>query len=320
MAAQKQAQEDTRQNTLRLTATGYYELKRTLALVDIAQQQLAQAEAQLAINKDRLEAGVGTRTEILQTEAQVARANQSLLEAVNQSKLAALRLNEILNVPAFVAVAATDDRQQMQTLVPAKTDFNTLLATATQNSPALQVVQQRIAALKALKPLVFSAFLPEVSIQYRLGAVGATIDDQFGYREGNYSLNFGLPNLGVTAITRYKENQAQIDQLSHQYQAQVKALERQLAESYTQANTAQAMISVAQAEVKASEQVLADAMDRLQVGVGRNIDVIDAQTDLVEARTHLNTGIMTYNQAQVNLVYYLGMASPETLTQGVKLP
>lgn len=320
LEAEKHNRQSTLQDTLRRTALSYYELKRRLEVIAIAQKQLEETQAQLEINQARMEAGTGTRLDVLQSQAQVARANQQLLEAVKNSQIAALRLNEILDLPAFVSVVPHEIGQQMQTLVPLDKDFNTLLHVARENRPELKVLANQIKALTELRRVAWSAVLPEISVMGRIGGVGPSLGDIKRYDETGLSLAFTLTNLSVPALTLYRENTAQIQRLQHQLEARINTLERELSEAYLEALTKQAEVGVARQELEASRQALADAIERLEAGVGRNIDVLDAQTRLTQARTNLSATILDYNQAQVNLVYYLGLATVDTLTQGLQLP
>lgn len=318
--AQQANQQTTHQQTLRQAALSYYELKRRLEGITIAQKELEESQAQLELNVARMNAGVGTRLDVLQSEAQVARANSNLLEAVKSSEIAALRLNEILDLPAFAAVLPGEAEQQMQTLVSREIVFPTLLEIAQQNRPELKSLAKQIEAMIELRKVLWSAALPEVNVEVRTGSVGAGLDNLGSYGETKYALGFTFRNLLASTLTRSRENEAQLEQLRHRMEATGNAIERELSEAYLQAATKLAQIAAVQAELVAAEQALSDAMERLRVGVGRNIDVLNAETSLTQARISLSSNILEYNQAQVELVYSLGLASVKSLTQGIQLP
>ncbi len=320
LEAQQASAEQTVQETLRQTALNYYELKRQLDGIAIARKQLEETQAQLNINQARLEAGTGTRLDVLQSQAQVAQANQQLLEAVRLAETAAARLNELLALPAFVSVVPEEQGQQMQTLVPANTDYQKLVDLALEHRPELLAIDKQIASLAEIRKVAWSAALPEVVLQYRVGGIGPTIGGIENYHENAFGLDFTFRNLLVSALTRYKENSAQIQGLLHQREAVKNSIARQVAEFLLQALTQQAKVNSVRAELTASQQALDDAMERLNVGVGRNIDVLDAETRLTQSRTNMSRTILEFNQAQVNLVYALGLASVDSLTQGLQLP
>lgn len=318
--AQEATSETTHQQTLRQTALYYYDLKRRLDEIAIAQKQLEESQAQLDLNQARLEAGVGTRLDVLQSEAQVARSQQLVLESVRTSEVAALRLNELLDLPAFSTMVPKEQGQQMQTLVSENATLEGLLEMAYRHRPELASFQKQIEAMIALRRVVWSAVLPEVNLQVRTGAVGPQFDSIEHFDENSYSVGLVFRNLLATALTRYKENTAQLEALKYQFEQTENLIQREISEALLQAATKRAQVATVRAELAASELALSDALERLRVGVGRNIDVLDAETSVTRARTNLSTTILEYNQAQVDLVYALGLASVESLTQGIQWP
>ena len=116
------------------------------------------------------------------------------------------------------------------------------------------------------------------------------------------------------------EGTAQIEEQKYRLKAQLKAIDKGVTDAYLKAITADGQIEAARAQLSASEQALSDAIERLKVGVGRNIDVTDAETKLTQVRANLSQAVTDYNLAQVDLVFNLGLASVETLTQGISNP
>lgn len=312
--------ENTRQETLRQTALLYYDLKRSLEQIAISRKTVEELQIQLEMNQARMDAGVGTRLEVLQAEAQLARARQDLLEASKNAELAAVRLNEVLDLSAFVSVLPAESGQQMLTLVPDDLPVPEIMDTAHKNRQDLQALLKQIASLREMRKVAWSAYLPEVFVQARQGAFGTSLNDLRGFGVNSYGVEFNLTNLGVPALTLYKQNTAQIAALEHQLEAQLNTMEREIAEAVLTAMTQKSKVSVARTELVASEQSLSDSLERLNAGVGRYLDVLNAQTSLTRARSGLSATILEYNQSQVNLIHAMGLASIESLTQGIQQP
>ena len=95
-------------------------------------------------------------------------------------------------------------------------------------------------------------------------------------------------------------------------------IEREVTEAYLDTLSQEAKLDATQAEIDAAEKAFVFATERLKVGVGKNIDVLTAQTTASEARTHYNDALALYHEAQVNLITALGQASIDTLTSGLK--
>lgn len=321
LMAQEAAEAGQEEAILRQTAVQYYELKRRLSDVKIAQKQLDEVQATLDLNQTRMDAGVGTRLEVAQTKAQLAQTQQLVLNALQAAQLAALNLNETLNLPALVDVVPdTEEQLKLVTLVNKQWTTPELLAQAQQHRKELQTIQKQIDALKELRKLSMSAFVPDVTFQIGLGQLGPSLHNASGYTDARYGLDLNLTDLGVPALTLLKENNAKMNELMHQLEAKQRGIEKEIAQAYLDTVNKEALIAQAKVQLEASSVALSDALDRLKLGVGRNIDVLDAETRLTEARQNYVAAVMQYNQAQVNLVAAIGQASVEHLTEGVSAP
>jgi outer membrane protein len=83
---------------------------------------------------------------------------------------------------------------------------------------------------------------------------------------------------------------------------------------------AQQTLSAAADEVRAADQAFAlaekqlqMARDRFSAGVADNIEVINAQTDLADARNSQVAALAQYTAARINLAYALGRISSFSL-------
>jgi len=320
LSAQHELSNLTLQQTLQQAAQAFYGLQRQLDQVVISRKQVDECKEQLALNQARLEAGVGVNLDVLQSRTQLAQAQQQLLSAYQQAESAAARLNELLNLPAIVAVVPDNPSQTIKTLTPRDGDFKALLALAHQNRPEVKHLQSLIAALGQRRNSVISGYLPQINLQYANGAVGENLGHTQHFEQSTLSVGLNYKNAGLSGATQWMQDTAHIEEQRHRLQAQLNAVDKSVTDSYLQTLTSAVQIDTAKIQVKASEQALSDAVERLQVGVGRNIDVTDAETKLTQARTNLSQAIADYNTAQVNLVFNLGLASVETLTQGVTVP
>lgn len=320
LAAQKEQAHLTLAQTLQQTAQAYYTLQRQLDQISIAQKQVDESKEQLDLNQARMQSGVGINLDVMQSKAQLAQAQQQLLVAYQQTESAATRLNELLNLPAIVAIIPDHPIQTQQTLVPVGGDFKSLLAIAHHNRPEIKRIQAQIAALGQTRNATVSGYLPQASLQYTNGAIGPSLSNTQHFEQTYFTVGLNYKNLGVSGVTQFLQESAQIEEQRYRLQSQLNAIDKGLADAYLQSFTESAQIDTARVQVAASEQALSDAIERLKVGVGRNIDITDAETKLTQARTNLSQAITDYNLAQVNLVFNLGLASVETLTRGITSP
>lgn len=315
--AQKAQAESTLEQTLQQTAEAYYSMKRQLEQIAIAQKQIDESTEQLQINRSRLEVGVGTNLDVLQSQSQLSQAQQDLLTAYQEAESQASRLNELLNLPAIIAIVPEQPIQDIHTLIPAQASFAYLLDVAHQNRPEVRKLQAQIASLGQTRNTVISGYLPNVNLEYINGALGTNANDTKHLDLSLVSVGINLKHMGISGITEFVEDTAKIEEQRHRLQSQLNAIDKALSDAYMKSITTLAQIDVSRIQITAAEQALSDAIERLKAGVGKNIDVTDAQVKLTQARSNLCQAIQDYNLAQVNLVFNLGLASVETLTQGI---
>ena len=315
--AQRATEEATQQNLLRETAVRFYDMKRALSELAISQAQVNNLETHLKLTQARMDAGVGTRLDVLQTQAQLAKARQGWIQATQGVQQAALELNDLLDLPALVQPVPTAKPAAMTTLIQETTPPEELLQLGKNHRADLTAITRQIEAMKELRKIAFGSLLPEVNLTANIGATGPNLNSTRDFGSNQLAVDLLLRDMGVSVYTRWREKNHQIDELTHQRQAQENTIEKEIRQALLQSLSIKAIVSQIQNEITAAQQAFTDAEERLKVGVGRNVDVLDAETQLSQAQQRLNSAITQYNQAQVNLVAALGNATVDSLTKGV---
>lgn len=315
--AQRATEEATQQNLLRETAVRFYDMKRALSELAISQSQVNNLETHLKLTQSRMDAGVGTRLDVLQTQAQLAKARQGWIQATQNVQQAALELNALLDLPAMVQPVPTADVPHMTTLIEETTPPEALLKEGKGRRADLKALTEQIKAMKELRKIAFGSLLPEVNFTANIGATGPTLSQTRDFGSNQLAVDLLLRDMGLSVYTRWREKNHQINELTHQREAQENTVEKEIRQALLQSLSIKAIVSQIHSEIDAAQQAFKDAEERLKVGVGRNIDVLDAETQLTQAQQRLNSAITQYNQAQVNLVAALGNATVDSLTKGV---
>jgi outer membrane protein TolC len=105
----------------------------------------------------------------------------------------------------------------------------------------------------------------------------------------------------------------QANQVLQQVSQQVRA-------AYLNALTAREQIDVTATGVESSAEELRLANLRVQMGIGTNLEAIQAQRDYITALINQAQAIITSNQAQAQLLHDTGLISVDTLLTGYKPP
>jgi len=131
-----------------------------------------------------------------------------------------------------------------------------------------------------------------------------------------FSLNWSLPNLGLTTIFNIVSARALSRQSMWQANQALLLAEQQIRNSYLTAVTARAQIDTAAYGVDSSREALRLAQVRLKTGVGTNLELIQAQRDFIASLIAQATSISDSNAAQTQLLHDTGLITVDTIVKG----
>jgi outer membrane protein TolC len=236
----------------------------------------------LLISQKKVETGTATKLDVLTTQVRVASANSARIDAIN-----ALRFQEILfrqmvgftpDKPVLVRGELVTDAVDLKSdsLLQAATKQRAEIRTAV-DAEASAGVMIRLAEL-GNKPTLFLALTSGIKNGY---------EPNIQRMMGNYaaSLNLQAPIFDGYR-TRHQKEQARASLLV--VQARSRDLERRIATEVGQALSAtsasQEKIGNAQVQVDRAEEAVTIAKAQYGAGVVTNLDLLDAQTSLSEAK------------------------------------
>lgn len=299
------------QTVLLSAATVYMDYLRDSAIVEVQRSNVRVLEQTLKQTRDRFNVGEVTRTDVAQSEAQLAAGRTQQLTA--ESNLTTTRSNYrriIGNEPSQLAPGSPVDRFLPKTLAAA-TDV-----TLTENPNVTAAM--------------FGIDVSHLQVKINEGALFPTVAVQANVQQ-NWEPTIATPrqfSAGLTAqvsvpiyqgggeyalIRQSKETLAQQRLNLEQVRDQSRAT---LTQAWGQAVAAKAQVTSAQAQVEASEIALNGVREEARAGQRTTLDVLNAQQALVNARVALVTAQHDRVVASYNVLSAIGRLSPQVL----KLP
>ncbi|MEH2555588.1 outer membrane protein [Bradyrhizobium algeriense] len=296
------------QTVLLSAATSYMDYLRDSAIVEVQKSNVRVLEQTLKQTRDRFNVGEVTRTDVAQSEAQLAAGKTQLLTA--EANLTTTRSNFrriIGNEPQNLAPGSPVDRFLPSTL-PAAVELGLTQnpnVTAAMFGIDVSYLQVKVAEGALLPTVTLQASVQQSYeqslIQYR--AFGASAITQLSvpiYQGGaEYSL-----------IRQSKETVAQqrlvLDQTRDQTRANVVTAWGQLV-------AGKAQVQSAQAQVTASEIALNGVREEAKAGQRTTLDVLNAQQALVNARVALVTAQHDRVVASYSVLNTVGRLSPTVM-------
>lgn len=276
-------------------ANDYYNLQEATSLIDIAQSTVDNATKSAEDSKALENAGLGTLFDVLQAEIRLANAQQDLTQAKAIARIAQRQLVQRLNVPEVVNLSAADPvavAGEWPLSLPKS------IRLALQHRPELgQILQQRRIAQQQRRAAL-AAIRPQVQAFANLNVQEELADDNsgtFGYSVGAL-VNWNFFDGGAARAQAAQEDE-NIAIAETQFADTKNILRFQVEQAYSDLQANFKNISAASNTVNQAQESLRLARLRFQAGIGTQLEISTAETDLTQAQGNLLSAILDYNRA-----------------------
>ncbi|MEM1238497.1 MAG: TolC family protein [Cyanobacteria bacterium P01_H01_bin.26] len=294
---------DRRREELRLdTTTLYYDLQESGEQIRINRSFLEEAQQNQRDNELRRQAGVGTQFDVLRADVQLANAQQDLIQSQAQQRIARRNLARLLNFPSTLNINATP--------VPAPDSWE-----ETYERWALTLEDSILLAFQGRAELEQQLAQREISLQ-QARASRAANGPQFGLF-ANYSwsdllddssdtYSFGAEFSmvlvdGGAARSRARQQEINADIAEERFSEVLDSVRFEVEEAYFTLRSNEENVRTARTAVTQAARALELANLRLDAGVGTQLDVLTAQSELTEAEGNWVSAALGYNRALASL-------------------
>lgn len=296
------------QSVLLSAATIYMDYLRDSAIVEVQRSNVRVLEQTLKQTRDRFNVGEVTRTDVAQSEAQLAAGRTQLLTA--ESNLTTTRSNFrriIGNDPANLAPGSPVDRFLPSTL-------NSAVDLSLVENPNVTAAMYGIDVNYLQVKINEGALLPTISLQAAVTQSyeqTMTIFRSFGASAvAQASVPIYQGGAEYALIRQSKENLAQQRLNLETTRDQTRA---SVVQAWGQLVATKAQVQSAQSQVNASEIALNGVREEAKAGQRTTLDVLNAQQALVNARVALVTAQHDRVVASYSVLSAVGRLSPTVL-------
>src|ERR1700704_1251137 len=304
----REALRGVEQGVLLSAATIYMDYLRDSAIVEVQKSNVRVLEQTLKQTRDRFNVGEVTRTDVAQSEAQLAAGRTQLLQADSNLVTTKANFRRIIgNEPDALAPGSPVDRFLPPTL-PGAVDLG-----LTEN-PSVTAAMFGIDVGFLQVKVSEGALLPTVTLQ---GSVQQSYEQTLTfYRQ------FGASAIAQLSVPVYQGGaEYSLIRQSKETLAQQR-LNLEQGRDQTRANTVtawgqlvagKAQVASAQSQVTASEIALNGVREEAKAGQRTTLDVLNAQQALVNARVALVTAQHDRVVASYSVLSTIGRLSPQVL-------
>ena len=298
---------------LQTIMTDYYNYlyQKQLLLADVANVETAQLT--LDASQTGFNFGVRDISDVLQSKTQLLQ-NQTTWAAQQQNVETAYTtmLND-MGLPANMRLKT----QNLPTDLP-KNDIipsiETLISVALQNRPDLLAAEANLRSKEQSLRAAKSQFLPQFNYNLDLGKnyYNGGVHDQYNFTSV-FSVSMPLfqgffyRNAIKIAEANRKAAEEQV------YQSELSMIQEITSDHYN-VKIAFETLQFATAYLAAAEEQYVVALSQYKQGTNTILDVVSAQSSLVDARAQQASAIQQWYTSLANLAYATGLLSPNTLT------
>jgi outer membrane protein len=304
----------TEQQVLLDAATAYMNLLRDTAILQLNRSNVEVLTEQLKQTRDRFNVGEVTRTDVAQSESRLAAGRSALLGAESNYTTSRANYRRVIGVePGRLAPGTPVDR-----LSPRK--LEAAIAQGQHESPSVLAAMYGVDVAELIVKVSEGALYPNVTLtasaQKNWDPALLTLKQTAASVVGQITVPIYQGGSEYSVIRQSKETlgQRRIDLDTNRDQARATVVQ-----SWGQLQAGKAQIEATTAQVNAAEIALNGVREEARVGQRTTLDVLNAQQELVNARTALVTAQHDRVVASYALLAAVGRLNMQTLGLNVTI-
>jgi len=285
------------------TTTAYFDVLQSRNLLQVRQESADNLTAHLKSVQIQYDSGAVNKSDVLRSEVELGNTQQDLIKAQNHFEVTTVKFKRLLGLPRTSQVRLKDSLEYGE--IPLS--LEDCLRCAMEHRPDFAQAQARIRIAEEGIRLAKSQNQAQVSLN---GDVDWN-DSRFpGFKNGNWVVSLmasidvfdsGLTNSKIKtseiSLTKAKEKVVQAED----------TIVEEVSEAYLNLKEAENRIAISRTVVKKAEEAYIIAGIRYDEGAGTNLDVIDAQLALTQAKANHVQALYDYNVNKAGLSKAMGV-------------
>ena len=293
-------------------AQTYYNILFMRESIRVQDQQIASLVAHRDEMQKRVDAGVSTKFDVTTTNVRITQAQNTKLDLQNQLRNQQVQLARLLHKPQQTDVPVRGRLEYN----PQPVDLQAELTKATENRPEVKLAKDAETTADMQARLLAKSNLPVLGAGVQAGAKNGYILPDVTINQVRFN-TVGVLQLSVPIYDGNKNKKQRVEAAANyrgalartaDTQEQIRADVRQAANNM---EFSQARYDNAQQQIAQATDALDRARSRYRYGVGQNLDVLDAETQLAQSRLARAQAMYNYTLGQ----YQLRRATGEQIWQ-----
>ena len=308
----RQALVSIEQQILLRAVSAFFNVRRSIEFVDLRQNNLRVLNEELRAAQDRFEVGEVTRPAVAQAEARVASARSGLAVAERDLTQSIEEFRAAVGRPPGNLETAS----QLPTL---SADVDAAKTIATRNHPDIRQAQREVAAAELTIFAAEAATRPTLNLTGQYG-----IQEEFGAND-----NSQIGSIGVTVrgpiyqggliSSQRRQAIAQRDASRGNLHEVIHDIEQDVGDAYAILSASRAVQTSSREEVRAAQVAFDGVREEATLGARTTLDVLDAEQDLLDARTNQVAADIDVSIASYAVLASIGQLTARDLNLPVQI-
>ncbi|GMR24436.1 MAG: hypothetical protein BMS9Abin37_2981 [Acidobacteriota bacterium] len=280
----------------------YYNIVRQQGLLDVADGSLTRNRELLRASEARLEVGLASKLDVFRAELQLSQAEDDLILRNEALELAFDAFKFNLGFDPWERVSLEIVEPEFQ---PIDVDIDALTELALRNRLEVREERDRIDDARRAQVVSKQSLLPQLdlNVRYEQRGIGDSLGSSFNFQDSAFNVFLS------TSYALDRTNERASFALS---QIDVDARRRQL--KLTEYNVANEVRAAARSVLRVGKSIVLQERNidfaekqmrlatlRYQRGLASNFDIIDAENNLIRARSNYVSLVTDYHVAQIQL-------------------
>lgn len=298
-------------DTLLQVRLAYYDVLLAAQQIVVRESSVNLLQKQLEDQQHRLDAGTIPKFTVLQAEVAVANERPALIQARNSYRIAKNNLSNLLgyDLPREIWGDIPLNLTDGFNITPLEVNLPEVLQQALQKRTELEALRRTVDLQKLNVVSARSGYQPVVSVYAGYGwdssQFSRSLDDKFEGWSAGAQLNWNIFD-GAATYGRVKQAKAQLARSKTDLADQQRQIELAVRTTYSDVMQARETLD-SQAKVQEeADEALREARARADAGTSTQLDVLNAQTALTQARTTQITAEHDYAAARANFERAIG--------------
>jgi outer membrane protein TolC len=298
----------TRQDIILDAKNAYYSVLKTQKLVNVSEDTVKQITAQKDVAENMYQVGMSPLNDLLQSQVQLANAQQGLITAENNLAVAKAQFNTLLRRPVNAPVEIVD----ILDYTPYDQDIDSCLAQAEKERLEIQVADLEVQIAERDYKLSQRDYYPWISLTGNFSQRGTDwdVDGGLGVSDPEYwdvrataTWNFwewGRTMYGV------KEKLSRLAQAKTRKNEILDNIALEVKQAYIRTKESEKNITTVEKAIEQAKENLRITEERYQEQVSTTTDVLVAQTLLTQTMTNYYNALYDFKIAKAFLYRAIG--------------